>query len=135
MPAHEAVDPLGLRLVEPGPAQHLGRVRRRQRPERHRTQQLAERRAPHGARRVARGEDDARVLGQRGQERLAQPAIEQPQPLGGVDHEDDRAAGGGERRLDGGEEALRRRLDRATVDGHDGGAALGRLRAEGPQQR
>ena len=135
MPAHEAVDPRGLVLVEPGPAQDLGRVRRRQRPERHRAQQLAERRAPDGARRVARRDDDARVRGQRGQERQPQPAVEQPQPLGGVDHEHDRAVDGGERRLDGGEEALRRRLDPAPVDGDDGRAALGRLGSEGAQQR
>ena len=80
-------------LVEPGAAQHLGRVGGRQRPERHGAQQLAERRPPDGARRVARGDHDARVRGQRRQERLAQPAVEQPQPLGGVDHEHDRAVG------------------------------------------
>ena len=63
--AHEAVDPLGLRLVEPGAAQHLGGVGGRERAERHRAQQLAERRAPDRARRVARGDHDARVRGQR----------------------------------------------------------------------
>ena len=133
--ADEAVDPFGLRLVEPGAAEHLGGGGRRERAERHREQQLAERRAPDRARRVARGEHDAGVLGQRGQEALAQPAVEQPQPLGGVDGEDDRPVGGGERRLDRGEEALRRRLDGAPVDGDDGGAALAGLRDERAQQR
>jgi hypothetical protein len=37
------------------------------------------------------------VLGQRRQERLAQPPVERAQALGGVDHEDHRAVDGGER--------------------------------------
>ena len=75
------------------------------------------------------------MLGQGRQERQAQPAVEQAQALGGVDHEHDRAVGGLEAGLDGGAEALRRRLDRAAVDGHDDGAARRRLGAEGAQQR
>ena len=134
MPAHEAVDPLGLRLVEPRAAQHLGGVGGRERAQRHGAQQLPERRAPDGARRVTGGEHDARVLGQRGQERQAQPAVEQAQALGVVDEQDDRPVGL-QPAPDGGEEALRRRLDLAPVDGHDGRAARGRLAAERAQER
>ena len=50
-------------------------------------QVLAERRAPHRAGRVAGREHDARGLRQRGQVRVAEPVVEQAQPLVGVDHE------------------------------------------------
>ena len=129
MPAHEAVDPLGLGLVEPGPAEHFGRVGERQRPERHGKQQLAERRPPDGAGRVARGQDHAGMSGQRRQERLTQPPVQQPQALGGVDHENVGVV------ARGGPESLRRRLDRPAVDGHHARAARHRLRPEGPQER
>ena len=134
VPAREAVDPRRLFLVEPGAAQHLGRVCRRERAERHGAQQLAEGGAPDGAGGVAGREHDARVRRQRGQEVLAQPAVEQPQALGGVDDEHRRGA----RRepvADRAGEALRGRLDRAAVDGDDRRAALGRLGPEGAQQR
>jgi hypothetical protein len=133
--AHEAVDPLGLSLVEARPPQHLGGVGGRQRPERHRPHQRAERRAPDGAGRVARGEHDASVLRQRRQELQPQPAVEQPQPLCGVDQQHDRAVGGCQRRLHRGQEAVRRRLDHAPVDGDDGRAARAGLGPEGAQQR
>jgi hypothetical protein len=135
MAAHEAVDPLGLRLVQPGPAEHLGRVGRLQRAERERPQQLAERRPPDGARRVAGGDHDARVLGQRGQEGQAQPPVEQAQALGVVDHQHHRSAGAVQIAPDGGEEALRRRLDLAAVDGDDRHAARGRLAAQRAEER
>ena len=133
MAAHEAVDPLGLRLVEPGAAQHLGRVGGRERAERDRLQQLAERRPPRRARRVARGDHDPRVGRQRGQEGQPQPAVEQPQPLGVVDHEQERRA-----RVElphRGEERVRRGLDLAAVDRDDGGAARAGLGAKGTEQR
>ena len=151
MPAGEAVDPGRLLLVEPRAAQHLVRVRRRERAERHGAQQRAERGPPGGARRVAGGEHDAHMRGQRGQQLAAQPAVDQAQPLRGVDdeHRGRRARGreeaAGRRAAVGkipacggvqrGLEAGRRRLDRATVDSDHGRAARGRLPAERPQQR
>ena len=66
MAADEAVDPLGLRLVEPGAEQHLGGVGGRQRPERDRAQELAERGSPDGAGRVARADTTRAFAGSDG---------------------------------------------------------------------
>ena len=126
--AHEAVDPFDLVGVEPGRAKHLGRIGRRQRPQRDREQELPERGPPDRAGRVAGGDHDPNVLGQRGQELQPQPAVEQPQPLGGVDHKHVERIEVADR----GEEALRGRLDPAAVDRHD---PLGQLGPEGAQQR
>ena len=135
VPAREAVDPGRLRLVEAGAPQDLAGVGGRERAERDDEQQLPERAAPGGAGRVARGEHDARPLRQRGQQLGAQPAVDQPQPLGRVDHEHDRAVRGRHAVADGGQEAVRGRLDRAPVDRDHGRAARGRLGPERAQQR
>ena len=142
----EAVDPRGLLVVEARAAQHLGGVARAPAGRRGTdAQQLAERRAPRGARRVARRHDDARVPGQRGQQLQAQPPVDEPQALGGVDRHHhgarQRRERGGEtleRCVDaageGGEEARGRGLDLAAVDGDERRAALDGLDAEGPQR-
>ena len=146
MAVDEAVDPCGLLFVEPGTQQHLGGILRCERPDGHGPQQLAERRPPRRARRVARRHDDARVPGQRRQELLAQPRVDEPQAFGGVDRHDDRPGQLGECRrsavrrraeaaLEGGEEARGRGLDLAAVDGDERCAALDGLDPEGPYER
>ena len=131
--ANEAVDPLGLCLVEPRAEQHLGGVGRRQRAERDGAQQLPERGAPDGARCVARTDHDTCVRRQRREEGLAEPAVEQTQVLRGVDAHHRAAVA--ELRRDGGEEARGRRLDRSPVDRDHHSAALRSLSPERAQQR
>ena len=135
--AHEAVDPLGLRLVEPGAAQHLGGVGGRQRAERHRAQQLAERRAPDGAGRVARGEDDARVRGQRGQEASvrSQPSSSRRRSAVSTTSTTTRRVGGPRLRPTAARKPCGVGSTARPSTATTRRAALGRLGAERPQQR
>ena len=97
----EAVDPRRLRARRgPRGAAPRRRRARRQRADGHDAQELAEGRAPRGAGRVARGHDDARVGGQRRQQLQAQPRVDEPQALGGVDRQH---GGAGQRRERGGD--------------------------------
>ena len=113
-------------------------------------QQVAEGEGPSRGRLVTPGEHDADVVGEGGHEALAQPVVEQPQPLERVDDEHDalgdaREALGHvaerchavvvERGRERGEEAAFGGLDRACVELEHGRAPGARAAGEGPHQR
>ena len=149
MAASDPVDAGGVGRRDAGAAQQLLGVVAAEVAERQRLEQLAQLGRPRRDRLVTTGEQEPRGVGDARQQHLADPVVEQREGLVVVDGEHrprrlraergrdlrERAGLAAEPRGERVEEASLRRLDRAPIQGHDGGAALTRVRGERREQR